>query len=354
MTANQTNAAAVGQAPKGIDAARVDPWLLAEIPSLRPPLTYSPIEGGLSNLTFIGSDDAGTRFVLRRPPMGATLQSAHDMGREHRILSALAGSAVPVPATMALCESPEVNDAPFYVMEFLDGAVLREPADVVAHFDEPARGKLTRSLVDTLGAIHMTDPDAVGLGTLGPREDYLGRQLRRWKRQYEQVQAREIPAIEEVHRRLVEAKPPQQRDAIVHGDYRIDNVIFGADATVLGVLDWELCTLGDPLADLGGLLVQWVEPGEDGSHLLGRTPTQLPGFPTREEIVDRYAATTGLDVGNVDYYVAFAFWRLACIGEGVFVRHRDGVMGGERDPELIARLGGQVHDLAERALARIS
>jgi aminoglycoside phosphotransferase (APT) family kinase protein len=275
------------------------------------------------------------------------------MGREHRILSALWGSIVPVPQPYAYCEDAQVNDGPFYVMEFLDGVVLREPDDVEAIFGPHDRSRLSDHLTDTLAAIHTVDPDAAGLGNLGPRADYLGRQLRRWKRQYEEVRGRDIPEIDEVHRLLVASKPQQQRDTIVHGDYRIDNVIFGADTRVLGVLDWELCTLGDPLADLGGLLVQWIEEGENGDHMLGRTPTRLPGFPSRSEVVARYASATGLDVSEVDYYVAFAFWRLACIGEGVYVRHRDGAMGPDHDPELVELLGRQVKLLADRALTRI-
>jgi aminoglycoside phosphotransferase (APT) family kinase protein len=337
----------------GVDLARVEPWLAARMPSLTPPFEFELVAGGRSNLTFIGRDAGGSRFVLRRPPLGSTLESAHDMGREHRILSALWGSAVPVPEPYAYCDDEEVNDGPFYLMEFLDGVVLRDPQDVEAAFGPADRSRLTGSLTDTLAAIHTVDPDAAGLGDLGPRADYLGRQLRRWTRQYEQVRGRDIPEIDEVHRLLVARKPRQQRDTIVHGDYRIDNVIFGSDTEVLGVLDWELCTLGDPLADLGGLLVQWVEKGEDGAHMLGRTPTRLSGFPPRSDVVKQYASVTGLDVSDVDYYVAFAYWRLACIGEGVYVRHRDGAMGPDHDPELVDLLGGQVKLLADRALATI-
>jgi aminoglycoside phosphotransferase (APT) family kinase protein len=260
---------------------------------------------------------------------------------------------VPVPRPLGYCEDAAVNGAPFYVMQHLDGVVVREPADVPDGFGVAQREPLTWSLVDTLAQIHAQDADAVGLGRLGRREDYLGRQLLRWQRQYDQVRSRELPALEEVHRRLLDAKPPQQRDAIVHGDYRIDNVIFGRQPVVIGVLDWELCTLGDPLADLGGLLVQWVHPDEDGSFMLGRTPMQLPGFPTREQIAARYAAATSLDVSGIDYYMAFAYWRLACIGEGVYARFRDGAMGDQDDGGIVRRLGEQVVMLAELALERI-
>jgi aminoglycoside phosphotransferase (APT) family kinase protein len=337
----------------GIDIERVTYWLTANVPQLTAPFEFEVITGGRSNLTFRSRDGHGRRFVLRRPPFGDTLRTAHDMGREYRILVALAGSDVPVPRAFGFCEDPAVTDAPFYVMELVEGYVLREPADVVDTFDVSTRSALTRSLVDVLVSIHCTDPSAVGLGDLGQKEGYIDRQLRRWWRQYELVRTRALPVIEDVHRRLVRALPVQQRPAIVHGDYRLDNVIFGRDARVAAVLDWELCTLGDPLADLGGLMVSWVEADEQGRHMLGRTPTRLLGFPSRSEVIDRYAQGTGLDVSNVAYYVAFAYWRLACIGEGVYARFRDGKMGPSADvgPEL---LGDQVLMLADLALDAIS
>jgi aminoglycoside phosphotransferase (APT) family kinase protein len=336
-----------------LDGLKVTRWLLANVPGLTAPFEFEHVAGGRSNLTFRAIDGAGRRFVLRRPPLGHTLRTAHDMAREYRILSALAGSSVPVPEVYGLCEDPDVNGASFYVMEFVEGHVLRTPDDVGSAFDETQRPALARSLIDVLVAIHGLDVDAIGLGELGRRDSYLDRQLRRWWRQYEQVRTRDLPAIEEAHRRLVEARPRQQRSAIVHGDYRIDNVIFAQDPIVIAVLDWELCTLGDPLADLGGLMVSWVHPDESGAHMLGRTPTQLPGFLSRSEVIDLYAAGTGLDVSDVDYYTAFAYWRLACIGEGVYARFRDGRMGDSRDVPAEA-LGDQVVMLADLALEAIT
>jgi aminoglycoside phosphotransferase (APT) family kinase protein len=335
----------------GIDARRVDAWLADHVDRARPPFAYQLIAGGRSNLTFCVTDGAGRRFVLRRPPLGQTLKTAHDMAREHRILTALQDSRVPVPETYGLCEDPQVTGASFYVMEHVDGSVLRTPEDVSARFAEDRREAVAEELIDVLATIHNEDPAAVGLGDLGRQEGYLERQLKRWKHQYDQVRSREVPGIDAVHRYLVEAQPAQQRPAIVHGDYRLDNVIFGEGPRVLAVLDWELCTLGDPLADLGGLLVSWVEPGEDGAHMLGRTPTTLPGFPRRDEIVSRYARGTGLDVSAISYYTAFAFWRLACIGEGVYARYRGGAMGGSDDVSVEA-LGEQVLMLIEQARRR--
>jgi aminoglycoside phosphotransferase (APT) family kinase protein len=341
-------------APDGIDRQAVERWLAEHAPTLRPPFEYVLIAGGRSNLTFRGQDAGGRRFVLRRPPLGTTLESAHDMGREHRVLSALAPTPVPVPAVLALCDDPSVNGAPFYVMEHLDGPILRDAVDVEARYDEAERTALTHSLIDTLAAIHLVDPDAVGLGTLGRREDYLGRQLRRWQRQYDEVKAREIPQVEEAHRRLVARQPSQQRDALVHGDYRIDNVAFSAAAAapphVAGVLDWELCTLGDPLADLGGMFVHWMQAGESTDHMLWDPPSRLPGFPTREQLAERYAARTGFDLSGIAYYEAFAYWRMACISEGVYARFRDGAMGEQEDAETVDRLGALVVMLADRSL----
>jgi aminoglycoside phosphotransferase (APT) family kinase protein len=336
----------------GIDAERVSVWLLEHVPWLKPPFTFELIAGGRSNLTYRVNDAERRVFVLRRPPLGHTLRTAHDMAREYRIMSALKDSDVPVPQTYGLCEEEAVNDAPFYVMECVEGSVLRTPDDVLEAFAQEQRQALADALIDVLATIHNEDPDAVGLGELGRREGYLDRQLKRWKRQYDDVRSRDLAAIDEVHRRLVAAKPAQQRPGIVHGDYRMDNVIFAREPRVAAVLDWELCTLGDPLADLGGLLVSWVQPGEGGEHMLGRTPTTLPGFPDRASIVARYAERTGLDVSRIDYYVAFAFWRLACIGEGVYTRYRAGAMGEPADTSVQA-LGEQVLMLADLALERI-
>ncbi|HEY4098321.1 MAG TPA: phosphotransferase family protein [Baekduia sp.] len=338
--------------PAELDVGRVAAWLSANVDVLQPPYTFELLTGGRSNLTFRGIDGTGRTFVLRRPPLGHTLRTAHDMGREHRILEALHGSGVPVPETYGLCDDPDVIGAPFYVMELVEGPVLRTPEDVTAAFAEDQRAELATSLIDVLAAIHGQDPDAVGLGQLGRKDGYLERQLKRWKRQYDEVRSRDLPAIEEVHRRLVAARPEQQRPGIVHGDYRMENVIYGTEPQVRAVLDWELCTLGDPLADLGGLLVWWVEAGEDGGHVLGRTPTVLPGFPNRAAIVERYAQRTGFDVSGIDYYEAFALWRLACIAEGVYARYRDGAMGDDIDVP-IEMLGDQVLMLADRALQSI-
>jgi aminoglycoside phosphotransferase (APT) family kinase protein len=336
----------------GIRADAVGEWLSANVEGLVAPFRYELVSGGHSNLTYRVEDAAGRAFVLRRPPLGKILPSAHDVGREFRIISGLVGSAVPVPTPLGLCDDVAVNDAPFYVMDFVDGAILRTAVESEAAFPDPAdRGRMTDSLIDVLADLHLLDPADVGLGELGRHEGYLDRQLRRWYRQWNDSKTRELPAIDAVHAALTADPPAQQRVSIVHGDYRLDNVVAGFDAKVAAVLDWELCTLGDPLADLGGLLVSWVQHGESGTYHLGRTPTAVPGFPSRKELIAAYGERSGLDLSRVDYYVAFAYWKLACIGEGVYARYRAGAMGSQ--DVSVAVLAENVETLANLARASI-
>ncbi|HEY7077987.1 MAG TPA: phosphotransferase family protein [Solirubrobacteraceae bacterium] len=311
--------------PEGIDPEGLQGWFEANVPGVAPPLEYERIAGGQSNLTYRVTDSAGRRFALRRPPLGRALASAHDMGREHRAISALQDTPVPVPPVFGLCEDEGVNGAPFFVMGFVDGVVVRSEEEAAAAFDERQRHAVGERLVDTLVAIHEVDPDAVGLGTLGKKEDYVARQLRRWGGQWEKSKTRELPLVEDLGRRLSARIPEQGPATIVHGDYRIDNVLLDPDSCdVAAVLDWELCTLGDPLADIGLLLVYWSEPGEEGGL---RQATAAPGFPRRAELRDRYAAGSGRDLSEVDFYVALGYWKLAIVIEGVYARYAAGQYG---------------------------
>jgi aminoglycoside phosphotransferase (APT) family kinase protein len=338
---------------QGIDSDAVERWLLANVDGLVAPFSYELIAGGRSNLTFKVLDGAGRAFVLRRPPLGKTLPSAHDMGREYRIISCLADSTVPVPEPLGICDAAAVNGVPFYAMDFVDGWILRTPEDSERGFPRPAeRASLADSLIAVLADLHLLEPGAVRLGELGRHQGYLERQLRRWHRQWNDSKTREIPAIDEAHAILSANVPAQQRVSIVHGDYRLDNVVCGFDAKVAAVLDWELCTLGDPLADLGGVLISWVEYGEDASHHFSGAPMALPGFPSRDELTAAYAERSGLDVAGIDYYVAFAYWKLACIGEGVYARYRASAMGEQPDVS-VPELGEKVTKLAELALGRL-
>ena len=334
---------AAGGAP-GI-TSDVDVWLAANT-ELRPPCRYELISGGRSNLTFRVTDSNGSRAVLRRPPLGELLPSAHDMGREHRIIAALHGSTVPVAEPLGFCADPEVAGAPFYVMAEVEGTVVRDETVARDALDASDRVEVTESLVDVLADLHRIDPDAVGLGDLGKREDYVARQLSRWSRQWAASRTRELPLVDDVHRRLTECIPEQQAAAITHGDYRLDNLMIGPDATVAAVFDWELCTLGDPLADLASLVTYWGRPDDEFVALPG-TPTVVEGFPERPALVERYGSTSTLDLEPLPYYVAFANWRLACILEGVYARYRSGAMGV--DGEDGTGYGERVGALAARA-----
>jgi len=316
--------------PDGIDADGVTAWLEPRAPGVAPPLRFSLIAGGRSNLTYTVNDSAGQRFVLRRPPLGPLLPSAHDMGREHRIMAALAGSAVPVPPVVGLCTDETVTGAPFYVMRFVDGLILRDP-QAVAPVPEPVRVAAAEALVDVLAALHDVDPDAVGLGDLGRRDGYVERTLRRWRGQWEKSKTREIPLLEELADRLAADIPAAGPARIVHGDFRLDNCIVSPeDGSVRAVLDWELCTLGDPLADAGMLLVYWTEPGDETSALFW-APTTSPGFPGRKDVIARYAAVSGRDLSELDYYVALGYWKIAVILEGVYARYASGAYGDTDD-----------------------
>jgi aminoglycoside phosphotransferase (APT) family kinase protein len=337
---------------KGIDEEKVSAWLAASIPGLTAPLAFDPITGGHSNLTYKVTDAAGRRAVLRRPPLGAVLATAHDMGREHRIISALAASRVPVPPALALCQDESVNGAPFYVMDFVDGAVLDTPAMVKQTLpDRALRHKLSEAVLDGLVALHTTSPDEIGLGDLGRKEAYLDRQLKRWRTQWEKSKTRELASMDEVYDLLVRARPEQKFTGIVHGDYRLGNMLATTDGRVAAVLDWELCTLGDTLADVGYLMNNWADEGEAGPSQAVAMPTSTGGFMSRAEFLAAYTAKSGHSVEGVEYYRAFQWWRLAAIVEGVLSRYQKGVMG---DPGMALDLFRvQVEQMADEALTMI-
>jgi aminoglycoside phosphotransferase (APT) family kinase protein len=332
---------------EGIDVERVTDWI-AQRTEITPPLTFSMIEGGRSNLTYAVADAGQRKLILRRPPLHSVLESAHDMGREHRIIAALEGSGVPVPPTVGYEPDPDVNGAPFYVMDFVEGTVIRDAQDAREHLVPEVRGTAADELIDVLVRLHEIDPDDVGLGDLGRKEDYLARQLRRWHSQLEKGRTRDVPILDEVHERLVADIPEQGPAAIVHGDYKLENVILDPETGKLrAVLDWELTTLGDPLADVGLLLVYWGEEHDTEGRLGGATAA--PGFPSRAEVVRRYAERSGRDVSQIDYYYAFGTWKLACILEGVYARYTAGAYGDEAS-ETARGFGDLVVSLGEVAL----
>jgi aminoglycoside phosphotransferase (APT) family kinase protein len=341
--AASTGAAAI---PDGIDRSGVESWFAENVPGAALPLTFERIAGGRSNLTYAVGDAAGHRWALRRPPLGKRLGSAHDMGREHKVMAALQETPVPVPPVVGLCEDEATNGAPFYVMEFVEGPILRAKGDAELFPGEEERRAIGERVVDTLVEIHAVEPDAVGLGDLGRKEDYVARQLRRWHGQWEKSKTRELPVVDSVHERLSARIPEQGPAAIVHGDYRLDNMILSPSGEVAAVVDWELCTLGDPLADVGLLMVYWSEPGDEFVPLF-EPATQAAGFPTREQLRRRYEERSGRDLSQLDFYVALGFWKLAIILEGVFARYAAGQYGS--DDEGFLQFAKVVERLAQGA-----
>jgi len=332
---------------QGISLEPVSNWLEANIPGAVAPFTFELIAGGRSNLTFEVAGVDGAQFVLRRPPLGHVLATAHDMAREYRIIAAVGRTDVPVPPALGVCTDDAVNGAPFYVMGYVDGVVLDSPERAEALAPQ-LRVSASEHLIDVLASLHAVDVDEVGLGDLAKREGYVERQVKRWSTQWEQSRTRELPAIDEVAR-LLRARLPQQHGvSIAHGDYRFGNCLVDVQAgRVAAVLDWELCTLGDPLADVGYLGVYWFD-GE-AANIRSNDPTPAGGFPKYADLLQRYAARTGRDLSGIGYYVAFSCWRLAVISEGVYARYLHGAMGDQQGIDLTAYKTG-TEALAQRAL----
>jgi aminoglycoside phosphotransferase (APT) family kinase protein len=348
---DQANEAATAEAPEGIDRAGVEGWFESNVPDVELPLSFERISGGRSNMTFAVRDEAGHAWALRRPPLGKRLGSAHDMGREFYVISALQGTAVPVAPVVGLCEDEEVNGAPFYVMGFVEGPVLRSAEDATA-FSEEERDAIGERVVDTLVAIHEVDPDEVGLGELGRKEAYVERQLRRWQGQWEKSKTRELSVVDSVHDRLAARVPEQGPATIVHGDYRLDNMILSPSGEVAAVVDWELCTLGDPLADVGLLLVYWSQEGDEFMPLFAPA-TIAPGFPKRDAVLERYAERSGRDLSEIDFFVALGYWKLAIILEGVYARYASGQYGKTDEgfqefAKIVERLADAASDAVDR------
>ncbi|MFN8034482.1 MAG: phosphotransferase family protein [Acidimicrobiia bacterium] len=336
--------------PEGLDLDALQTFFADNAPDAGDrPLHAELIAGGRSNLTYRVTDGE-RQWVVRRPPLGHVLPTAHDMSREHRMLDALAATDVPVPAVLALCTDEAVIGAPFYVMEHVDGRVLRTAADV-GELDDRQAARVSRELVDVLVRIHAVDVDEVGLADFGRPEGYLERQVRRWGRQWESSKTRDLPALDELARRLSNAIPLSPAPTIVHGDYRLDNTMVdptGLDR-IVAVLDWEMATIGDPLADLGLLVLYW---GEADAQVIatGQAMLERPGFLTTDEVVTRYASRSGRAVDSLDFYVALGAYKLAIIVEGIHARHRMGkTLGAGFDT-----VGDLVPSIADRALERAS
>ncbi len=318
----------------GADPAVVGPYLADALgdPAWKD-LTVTLIAGGKSNLTYRVDSSAGS-VVLRRPPLGHVLPTAHDMGREFRVMSGLGGTAVPVPKMLHFCTDAEVLGQPFYVMERVEGHVVTTKLpDGYAETPEERR-KLSNGLVDVLAALHSVDYRAVGLGEFGRPDGYTARQVARWSKQWDATRLDGMEQVDALAADLSAQLPTTQRSTIVHGDYRLDNTMLHPTEVgrINAVLDWEMSTLGDPLADLGILLVYWAQASDVDLRKSGApvgAVTSLPGFLTRNEVASGYAARTGLDVSVLPWYVAFGFFKLAVVCAGIAMRVKFGVMVGE-------------------------
>jgi aminoglycoside phosphotransferase (APT) family kinase protein len=348
----------------GLPAAAVERWLCSALPELIQggPWSAEVISGGLSNITYRLWLPGGT-VILRRPPLGHVLPRAHDMGREHRVLTALYGTAVPVPETLALCTDPDVLGVTFYVMREVPGTVMRRPEDTGA-LAPGSRAALADALVCSLADLHAVDPDAVGLGDYGRHGGYCVRQIRTWGGQWERSKTRDLPDMELLLKRLAERAPEDSGVAIVHGDFRLDNTIVdlagsdgsdgsdGAAPRIAAVLDWELSTLGDPLADLAVTLSYWHDRGDPERDQIPVSLglTNKPGFPSSRELASAYADRTGRDLGNLPFYMGLALMKLAVICEGVHARY----LGGQTVGEGYDRVGPAVPLLVARGLRALA
>jgi aminoglycoside phosphotransferase (APT) family kinase protein len=338
----------------GLPAQPFDAWLRRELPDVIGDGSWSAevISGGLSNITY-RLDVGGRRLILRRPPVGEILPSAHDVVREYRVMSALVGTEVPVPATLALCTDATVLGQPFYLMDAVEGVVLRSAQDT-ALLRPADRASATESFVSALATLHGQDVEAVGLGNYGRPEGYCERQIRRWGEQWRRSQTRSLPDMDRLLQRLAESIPAQQRSSIVHGDYRLDNTITDPanDYRVAAILDWELSTLGDPMADLGMAMTYWHDQDDEERALIPVAAgiTAYDGFPTRAELAQTYAAKTGADLSELRFYLAFGGMKLAIILEGVHSRF----LGGKSVGDGYDRAGEAVPILVARALREFS
>jgi aminoglycoside phosphotransferase (APT) family kinase protein len=341
--------------PPGVDHERVAAWLGPLVGGISGRLRVDLIEGGRSNLTYVISDGERS-WVLRRPPLAHVLPTAHDMAREYRVLSALRPTSIPVPQVIGLCEDPDVLGVTFYVMEKVEGHIVRESIPD-AYPDTPqTRRRICKVLIETLADLHAVVPDDIGLAGFGKPQGFLDRQVRRWWTQWEFSKTRELPAIEELRRRLDAGLPESGPPGIVHGDYRLDNLLLAPDdpGRISAILDWEMCTVGDPLADLGLLLVYWADPadGPEITRAFSLSPiTMQDGFLSRAELTVEYGRRSDRDLRALDWYVCLGFYKLAIVAEGIHARYLMGMTVGEGFEAMGPRVPHLVNAALERAAA---
>ncbi len=342
--------------PEGYEVKAVEAWIAENIPGLKPPLAWTRLEGGHSNLTYKIVDTEGNEAVIRRPPQGQLLPKAHDMSREWALISALGPTPVPVPRAYGFCESPDVTGAWFYVMGLINGRPLYNADDTNDWVPEDRRVTLANSFIDVLAELHALDPDEIGLGELGKKDSYVGRQLKTWYRSWtSSIEGANFddPRAHELQQFFLDNLPEQEKAKVVHGDYGLHNCLVGPDSTIAAVVDWEISTLGDPLADLAYALNPFPDP-TDEIEISPEAATAPPGFPPRSDMAARYAEKTGRDLSKFDYYVGFNRWKSACIVHGVYARYMEGkksTEGVDLDT-LRERIEGSLV-LAEQAVNRL-
>ena len=340
----------------GYDTQAVEAWIERNVPGLKPPLTWTWLEGGHSNLTYKLKDERGNVAVIRRPPLGKLLPKAHDMAREWALISALGPTAVPVPEALGFCEDVDVTGAHFYLMEFVEGHPLYRANDTERWMPEASRMKFARTFIDVLAELHALDPDAVGLGDLGKKENYVGRQIKTWYRSWNaSIEGAEFddPRAHTLQAYFLAHMPEQGPARVVHGDFSVHNILTTSEGGIAAVLDWEISTLGDPLADLAYALNQWRDES-DSAPLRQELATSAPGFPGRGEMAQWYAQRTGRDLSMLDYYAGFNRWKTAAITHGVYARYMEGQKSTE-GVDLAGLRKSVEHSLtlAEQAVARL-
>ena len=350
MTGNEEQAAhgdLNNMSPTGFELDRVIPWLQEHCPWIVLPITWEKLAGGHSNLTYKMTDAAGVSFVVRRPPQGELLPSAHDMAREFTVMKALWPTPVPVPEPLAFCDDKSVTGAVFYAMRAIDGRSLYNAEESKALVPEELRRGHGFHFIDVLADLHAIDPNDIGLGGLGRPDAYVGRQLKRWRASWDASKTIDEPRVERLHEFLAERTPEQGPARVVHGDYGLHNCISNSKGQIAAVVDWEISTLGDPLADLAYAINAWGTPGEVSGR--GVKPSLAPGYPTAEEMLQRYATRTGVDLSNIGFYVSFNHWKTVCIIDGVLARYYQGQKSSE-GVDLVGLAAGREEALA-KALA---
>jgi aminoglycoside phosphotransferase (APT) family kinase protein len=327
------------RAGEELDLTRLEPWLRAHLPEYGGPVKLAQFPGGHSNLTYllqIGDQE----LVLRRPPFGSRVKTAHDMGREHRILSRLCRVYDKAPRALAYCEDLDVIGAPFYVMVRVQGVVLRGVRPKGVNLDEPTMHRLSENTVDGLAELHAVDYASAGLGDLGHPEGYVERQVKGWSERYVKSRTDDLPEMERVARWLAENRPARQSaPTLIHNDFKYDNLVLDpADLTqIRAVLDWEMATIGEPLMDLATTLAYWIDPDDsDPMRLLPFGPASLPGNLRRHEVVHRYAQKTKRDVGDLLFYYAYATFKVAVIAQQIYYRYKQGLTQDERFAAMIS------------------